>query len=49
MIEFLSTTDPKKVLDWVTVLFSSALALFLVISVGSRVIKEVIEFWGLDK
>ena len=49
MIEFLSTTDPKLVMDWVMNIFMSVLSLFLVILVGSLVVKAFIEIWRLDE
>ena len=49
MIEFLLTTDPKVIFDWIVALFFSVLALFVIILAGSFVAKILIETWGLDK
>ena len=49
MIEFLSTTDPKLVMDWSMTFLLSVSTVFVTILGGSLVIKEVIEIWGLDK
>ncbi|BAL84729.1 hypothetical protein SELR_pSRC400780 (plasmid) [Selenomonas ruminantium subsp. lactilytica TAM6421] len=48
-VNFLTTTDPKLVMDWAMAIFISVLSLFLVILVGSLVAKEFIEIWGLDE
>lgn len=45
MIELLSTTDPKMIADWVTILFFSVISLFAIILVGSFVAKTVIDMW----
>ena len=47
-VNFLTTTDPKLVMDWAMAIFISVLSLFLVILVGSLVAKAFIEIWGLD-
>ena len=49
MIEFLLTTDPKIVMEWVTAFLLSISTVFVTILGGSLVVKEVAEMWGLDK
>ena len=49
MIEFLLTTDPKVILDWMATLFFSVLSLFVIILAGSFVAKILIETWGVGK
>ncbi len=49
MIEFLLTTDPKLVMDWIMTFLISVSTLFATVLGGSLVVKEVIEMWGLDK
>ena len=48
MIEFLSTTDPKLVMDWVMTFLIFVSTVFVTVLGGSLVIKEVIKIWGLD-
>ena len=49
MIEFLSTTDPKLVMDWVMTFLILVSTVFVTVLGGSLVVKEVAEMWGLGK
>ena len=49
MIEFLSTTDPKLIMDWAMTFLLSVSTVFVTILGGSLVVREVVRMWGLDK
>ena len=48
-VNFLTTTDPKLVIDWAMAFLISVSTILATILGGSLVIKKVIEIWGLDK
>lgn len=48
-VNFLTTTDPKLVMDWSMTFLLSVSTILVTILGGSLVIKEVIDIWRLDK
>ena len=47
-VNFLTTTDPKLVIDWLMTFLISVSTVFATVLGGSLVSKEVIEIWGLN-
>ena len=48
-VNFLTTTDPKLVMDWAMTFLLLVSTVLVTILGGSLVIKEVINIWRLDK